>query len=151
MIGLDTFCRGLAEALAEKTGAAAAPGRMEHPVYPALAVEAESGRMEILAGGRQVQRELAVTVACYPSRRRGREEGQELAERVLEAVTPGFTLCERGFCPENLKISRDGQEVYRVTFTVTFCDLPENRRKPAGGQETMGRLSLKICRGKEET
>ncbi len=150
MIGLQQFSRGLAEYLAEKTGAAAFSGRVEHPVYPALTVEAEDRNTIVLAGGRQIQRELAATVACYPSRRRGREEGQDLAGKVMEAVIPGFIICERGFCPENLKISREEQEIYRVTFDVTFCDFPENWRKPVGGGERMERLSLRICRGKEE-
>lgn len=149
MIGLEELNRGLAEYLAGKTGAAAFAGRAEGPVYPALAVELCEENTAILAGGRQIQREISAVVTCYPSRQRQREAGQALASRVLEAAAAGFTLCGRGFSPRELKTGKDGQERYQVRFTLEFCDLPEVSRRPASG-ERMERLSLRICRREEE-
>ena len=72
MIGLRELTAGIAEYLAAKTGVAATNRRAGSPVYPCLLVEGESRSTGIIACGRQVERQVTVTVTCYPSRQRER-------------------------------------------------------------------------------
>ena len=99
MIGLRALTAGIAEYLAAQTGVAAFSQRSEGQVYPCLTVEAASKSAAIIACGRQVERQVTVTVTCYPSRRREREAGLELADGVYDAVMPRFSVLRQGLSP----------------------------------------------------
>lgn len=149
MIGLRELTAGIAEYLAAKTGAAATNRRVESPVYPCLLVEGESRCAGMIACGRQVERQVTVTVTCYPSRRREREAGLELADEVYDAVMPGFQCCGRGFRPTEAEISTDGQELAQVRFLLEFCDTPGRKHSGSAATETMGALSLRVEQERE--
>lgn len=149
MIGLYELNRGIAAHLSGQTGVAAAAGRVSNPVYPCLTVESRSKSAGIIACGRQVERQVTVTVTCYPSRQRGREEGLELADRVYDAVAPGFRACGRGFCPKEAEIRADQQERIRVEFLLEFCDTPREKQSGTAVTETMGALSLRMEQERE--
>lgn len=149
MIGLRALTAGIAEYLAAQTGVAAFSQRSEGQVYPCLTVEAASKSAAIIACGRQVERQVAVTVTCYPSRRREREAGLELADEVYDAVMPGFQCCGRGFRPTEAEISTDGQELAQVRFLLEFCDTPGRKHSGSAATETMGALSLRVEQERE--
>lgn len=144
MIGLRELTAGIAEYLAAKTGAAATNRRVESPVYPCLLVEGESRCAGMIACGRQVERQVTVTVTCYPSRRREREAGLDLADRVHDLLAAGFTACDRGFCPKEAEILTDGQDRAKVKILLEFYDLPEASASPSTATEMMGTLALKV-------
>lgn len=144
MIGLKTLTAGIAEYLTAQTSIAAFTERSEGQVYPCLTVAAKSKSAAIIACGRQVDRQVAVTVTCHPSRKREREAGLELADMVYEVVMPGFRACDRGFCPKEAEIDTDGQEQARVRFVLEFCDTPGKRQNSSTATETMGALSLRV-------
>ena len=144
MIGLRELTAGIAEYLAVKTGMAATNRRAESPVYPCLLVEGESKSAGTIACGRQVERQVTVTVTCLPSRRREREEGLELADRVYGLLTAGFTACGRGFCPTEAEIFADDQDRAKVKILLEFCDLPEVPVNVSTATEMMGTLALKV-------
>lgn len=144
MIGLRELTAGIAEYLAAKTGVAATNRRAGSPVYPCLLVEGESRSAGIIACGRQVERQVTVTVTCYPSRQREREEGLGLADRVYDLLTAGFTACGRGFCPKEAEITTDAQDRARVKILLEFCDLPEVPGNMSTATEMMGTLALKV-------
>ena len=150
MIGLRELTAGIAEYLAVRTGIAATNRRAESPVYPCLVVEANSRCAGIIACGRQVERQVTVTVTCYPSRRREREAGLELADRVIDLLTAGFSACGRGFCPKEAEIAADEQERVRVKVLLEFYDLPETPVNVPTAIEKMGTLTLRMEQSKEE-
>ena len=149
MIGLRELTAGIAEYLAAMTGLTATNCRAESPVYPCLLVEGESKSAGMIACGRQVERQVTVTVTCYPSRRREREAGLELADEVYDAVMPGFQCCGRGFRPTEAEISTDGQELAQVHFLLEFCDTPGRKHSGSAATETMGALSLRVEQERE--
>ena len=144
MIGLRELTAGIAAYLTEQTGVAAFSDRAAGTVYPCLTVEAKGRSAGIIACGRQVERQVTVTVTCHPSRRRGREEGLELADRVYDAVMPGFRACDRGFAPREAEIRADANERMQVEFLLEFCDTPSSRQSGTTAQETMGSLALRL-------
>ena len=144
MIGLKTLTAGIAEYLTAQTGVAAFAVRTEGQTYPCMTVEAKSKSAAIIACGRQVERQVTVTVTCYPSRKRERDAGLELADAVYEAVMPGFRVCDRGFCPKEAEIEANGQELAQVTFLLEFCDTPGRKQSTPAIGETMGALSLRL-------
>lgn len=144
MIGLRELTAGIAEYLAVKTGMAATNRRAESTVYPCLMVAGESKSTGIVACGRQVERQVTITVTCYPSRRREREAGLDLADRVYGLLTAGFTACGRGFCPKEAEILTDAQERVTVKILLEFCDLPEVPANVSTATERMGTLVLKV-------
>lgn len=149
MIGLRELTAGIAAYLTGQTGAAAFTDRAAGVVYPCLTVEAASKSAGIIACGRQVERQVKVTVTCHPSRQRGREEGLELADRVYDAVMPGFRACGRGFAPREAEIKADAKERLQVEFLLEFCDTPSGRQSSSTAQETMGSLSLRLEQKRE--
>lgn len=150
MIGLRELTAGIAEYLAAQTGVAAFSQRCEGQTYPCLTVEAASKSAEIIACGRQVERQVTVTVTCHPSRKREREAGLELADAVYDAVMPGFRCCGRGFYPKEAEIHMDGQERAQMVFLLEFCDIPGRRQSGSTASETMGALSLRVEQEREE-
>ena len=98
----------------------------------------------MIACGRQVERQVTVTVTCYPSRRREREAGLDLADRVHDLLAAGFTACDRGFCPKEAEILTDGQDRAKVKILLEFYDLPEASANPSTATEMMGTLALKV-------
>ncbi|MBQ4578448.1 MAG: hypothetical protein IJA84_05230 [Clostridia bacterium] len=144
MIGMRTLTAGIAEYLSAATGVPAFPDRAKGAVYPCLTVETESRQAGVLACGRQVDRQVTVTVTCHPSRERTRQSGMLLADRVWNAVAAGFHACGRGFCPTDTAIRRDEQERVRVTFLLEFCDTPEEVPDSAPAVEAMGVLHLRV-------
>ncbi len=144
MIGMQTLTAGIAEYLRAATGVPAFADRAKGAVYPCLTVESESKSAGVIACGRQMERQVAVTVTCHPSRDRGRQAGLMLADRVWNAVSGGFTACGRGFCPMDTAILRDGQERVRVTFLLEFCDTPDEVPGGAPAVEAMGTLTLRV-------
>lgn len=144
MIGLRELTAGIAEYLAAMTGLAATNRRAESPVYPCLLVEGESKSVGMVACGRQVERQVTVTVTCCPSRRREREEGLALADRVYGLLTAGFTACGRGFCPKEAEIFSDAQDRAKVKILLEFYDLPEVPANVSTATEMMGTLALKM-------
>lgn len=152
MIGLEELTAGIAGYLREQLGVAATNRRAEGAVYPCLLVGAESRLLSTASCGRQVGRQVTVTVTCYPSPEREREAGLALADRVLEALAGGFTACGRGFCPVEAETGIDGQDRTRVRLLLEFYDLPEE--SCAGGGDpfpTMGTLQLTLRQRGEET
>lgn len=149
MIGLRELTAGIAEYLAVNTGMVATNCRAESPVYPCLLVEGESKSAGIAACGKQVERQVTVTVTCYPSRRREREEGLALADRVYGLLTAGFTACDRGFCPKEAESFIDQQERAKVRLLLEFYDLPEAPENPSTATERMGTLTLKVGHSEE--
>ena len=159
MIGLRELTAGIAEYLAVRTGIAATNRRAESPVYPCLVVEANSRCAGIIACGRQVERQVTVTVTCAPflpqkiaapSRRREREAGLELADRVFDLLMAGFSACGRGFCPKEAEIAADEQERVRVKVLLEFYDLPETPVNVPTAIEKMGTLTRRMEQSKEE-
>lgn len=148
MIGLQELAGGLAEYLTQRTRIAAYAGRMETPVYPCCLIEA-AGKTRTGAG--QVERTVTVTLTCYGSRRREREEGLRLLDLMEDAVIGGFTLCGRRFCPQEVESCLNGRELPQVRFSLSFYDVP---RKENGETEDaavpMGSLRLKVEAEKEE-
>jgi len=149
MIGLRELTAGIAEYLAAQTGMAAFSDRAAGVVYPCLMVKAESKSAGIIACGRQVERQVTVTVTCHPSRQRGREEGLVMADRVYDAVMPGFMACGRGFAPREAEIRTDGQERQQVTFLLEFCDTPSGKHSTSTATEAMGSLAIRLEQKRE--
>ena len=149
MIGLRELTTGIAEFLTAQTGVAAFSDRAAGAVYPCLTVEAASKSAGIIACGRQVERQVAVTVTCHPSRQRGREAGLELADRVYNAAMLGIRACGRGFLPRKAEIKADAKERMQVTFLLEFCDTPSEKQSGSAVQETMGTLSLRLEQKRE--
>ena len=143
MIGLRELTAGIAEYLTAQTGVAA------FSVYPCLTVETVSKSAGIIACGRQVERQVAVTVTCHPSRQRGREEGLELADKVYNTAMLGIRACGRGFLPREAEIQADAKERMQVTFLLEFCDTPSEKQSESAVQETMGTLSLRLEQKRE--
>ena len=144
MIGMQTLAAGIAEYLSAKTGVPAFADRARSAVYPCLTVETESRSAGIIACGRQVERQVTVTVTCHPSRSRERQEGLLLADRVFGSIAGGITACGRSFCPMDAAVGKDGQERVRVTFLLEFCDTPEQVTGGAQAAQAMGSLSLRV-------
>ena len=144
MIALRELTADIARYLTLQTGTAAFCQRVSSAVYPCLTVEAAGKSAGIIACGRQVERQVMVTVTCWPSRQRGREEGLELADGVYGALVSGFCACGRGFCPREAEIRIDEQECCRVVFLLEFCDTPDVRKSESPVAETMGALSLRL-------
>lgn len=144
MIGMQTLTAGIAEYLSAATGVPAFADRAKGAVYPCLTVETESKSAGVIACGRQMERQVTVTVTCHPSRGRERQSGMLLADKVWSAVSAGFTACGRGFCPTDTAIRRDEQERVRVTFLLEFCDTPEEVSGGAPAVEAMGSLTLRV-------
>lgn len=152
MIGLEALTAGIAEYLRERLGVAATNRRAEGAVYPCLLVGAESKLLSTAACGRQVERQVTVTVTCYPSPEREREAGLALADRVLEHTAGGFSVCGRGFCPREAETETDGQDRTRVRLLLEFYDLPEESAAGGGNAfPTMGSLTLTLRQREEET
>lgn len=149
MIGLRELTAGIAEFLNAQTGVAAFCNRAAGAVYPCLTVEAASKSAAIIACGRQVERQVAVTVTCYPSRQRGREEGLELADRVYNAAMLGIRACGRSFLPREAEVKTDAKERMQVAFLLEFCDTPSGKQSGPAVQETMGALSLRLEQKRE--
>ncbi|MBQ7492125.1 MAG: hypothetical protein IJT76_06005 [Clostridia bacterium] len=149
MIGLSELAAGLAGYLTAETGVAAFAGRVENPVYPCCLVEA-AGKTR--AGTRQLERSVTVTLVCYGSRRREREEGLQLLDRMEAAVAGGFTVGGRRFCPKEIESCINGKELPQVRFTLEFYDVPygKTETEPESGAETMGSLALRWDAEKEE-
>lgn len=149
MIGLKELAAGIAGYLTDRTGLPAFANRVEGAIYPCLTVAVSSKSVGIIACGRQVERQVTVTVTCHASRQRDREEELELADRVYEAVVPGFTACGRGFGPQEAGIDADGEERARVRFLLEFCDTPSQKQSSTTAFETMGALSLRLEQERE--
>ena len=149
MIGLRELTAGIARYLTEQTGVAAFADRTAGTVYPCLTVEAKSKSAGIIACGRQVERQVAVTVTCHPSRQRGREEGLELADGVYNAAMLGIRACGRGFLPREAEIKADAKERMQVEFLLEFCDTPSSKQSDNTAYETMGALSLRLEQKRE--
>ena len=148
MIGLAELAGGLAEYLTARTRIAAFAGRMETPSYPCCLIEA-AGKTRTGAG--QVERSVTVTLTCYGSRRREREEGLRLLDLMEDAVIGGFTLCGRRFCPNEVESCLNGTELPQVRFSLSFYDTP-GREGGEGEDEAppMGELRLRVEAKKEE-
>ena len=144
MIGMQTLTAGIAEYLRAATGVPAFADRAKGAVYPCFTVETESRKAGVIACGRQMERQVAVTVTCHPSRDRGRQEGLLLADRAWNALAGGITVCGRGFCPADTAIDRDEQERVRVTFLLEFCDTPDEVLDGTPAVEAMGTLRLRV-------
>ncbi len=144
MIGMQTLTAGIADYLRAATGVPAFADRAGGAVYPCFTVETESRKAGVIACGRQMERQVAVTVTCHPSRDRGRQAGLLLADRAWNALAGGITVCGRGFCPTDTAIERDGQERVRVTFLLEFCDTPDEAPDEAPAVEAMGTLRLRV-------
>ena len=144
MIGMQTLTAGIADYLSAVTGVPAFADRAKSAVYPCYTVETESRKAGVIACGRQMERQVAVTVTCHPSRDRGRQAGLLLADRAWNALSGGITVCDRGFCPTDAAIERDGQERVRVTFLLEFCDTPDEAPDEAPAVEAMGTLILRV-------
>lgn len=152
MIGLEALTAGIAGYLRERLGVAATNRRAEGAVYPCLLVGAEGKLLSTASCGRQVERQVTVTVTCYPSPEREREAGLILADRVLEHTAGGFSVCGRGFCPREAETGIDGQDRAQVRLLLEFYDLPEENA--AGGSDafpTMGSLTVTLRQREEET
>ena len=150
MIGLKELGAGIAGYLTDQTGLPAFANRAEGAVYPCLTVESRSKSVGIIACGRQVERQVTVTVTCHASRQREREAELELADRVYEAVVPGFQVCGRGFGPKEAEIRTDSAERAQVSFLLEFCDTPSQKQSStATAFETMGALSLRLEQERE--
>jgi len=149
MIGLQDLTAGIARYVKEQTGIAAFADRAAGPVYPCLTVTAKSKSAGIIACGRQVERQVAVTVTCHPSRQRGREEGLELADRVYDAIMLGIRACGRSFLPREVEIQADAKEQMQVDFLLEFCDTPSGKQSADTVYEAMGTLSLRLEQKRE--
>ena len=86
MMGLWEMARQIARTLTRRTGTPVLAGRIENPAYPCCLAEV-SGETEL--GSRQIRRRVQVTLTCYPSPRRGREEGMQLLDKLERAAAEG--------------------------------------------------------------
>lgn len=144
MIGLRELTAGIAEYLTVQTGTAAFADRAAGAVYPCLTVEAQARSAGTIACGRQVERQVEITVTCHPSRQRGQEEGLALADQVYDAAMAGIRACGRGFLPREAEIRADAKERMQVRFLLEFCDTPSRKQNSSTPAETMGALSLRL-------
>ena len=150
MIGLQELTAGIAAYLEAEVGVSALSERAVAPDYPCLLVKTRSKSAGITAGGKQVERQVTVTVTCLTSRQREREAGLALADRVYEALVPGFRVCGRGFCPSEAEVWLDEKERAKVELLLEFCDLPAKKQSAgAVAAETMGSLALRLTQQKE--
>lgn len=149
MIGLSALARVLTETLSGRCGTPVLAGRVENPVYPCCLAEL-AGETEL--ENRQVRRRVQVTLTCYPSAQRGREEGMQLLDRLELAAAEGFTVSGRKLCPQKLESRITGKELPQVRFALDFYDAPgaEETADSGGNAETMAALELTLETVKEE-
>ena len=149
MMGLWEMARQIAETLTRRTGTPVLAGQIENPAYPCCLAEV-SGETEL--GSRQIRRRVQVTLTCYPSSRRGREEGMRLMDALERAAAEGFALGERKLCPAALESEISSSQLPQVRFSLEFYDTPGGSGAEGGGEiaEKMGSLSLTMETEKEE-
>ncbi len=149
MIGLERLGRELAGDITRRTGIRAAVGREENPEYPLCQVELAG---KTLVEGRGLTRTVEVTLRCYVSRRRERELGLPLLDKLESAAAEGFSLCGRRLIPREVVSRIDGKEIPQVCFTLEYADVP-GTEDGSGGQtdpaEPMGRMALRLERKEE--
>lgn len=147
MIGLAELAKGLAKYLAEQTGIPVFAGRVENPVYPCCLIEA-AGKTQ--TGTRQIERTVTVTLTCYGSRKREREEGLQLLDRMESTVVGGFLVCGRRFCPQQVESSLNGKELPQIRFALQFFDMPKSAEDTGMPKEKMASLKLRMEAEREE-
>lgn len=149
MIGLSALAKELTAILSRRTGTPVLAGRTERPVYPCCLAELAG---ETAVETRQVRRTVQVTLTCYPSERRGREEGMALLDRMEQAVTEGFSLCGRRLCPQKVESLLNTRQLPQVRFALEFYDTPGGETGTGDGdaQERMEHLALTLETEKEE-
>ncbi len=149
MIALSALAEALAAHIHKKTGIPAYARRLSTAVYPMYSISLLPGETQLVAGGTQLLRRVEAKVACYPSRQRQEGESLDMADKLMQAVLPGFSLESRHFAPQNCTC-REQEHILALAFTLEFCDLAaeEPGSKPAA--EPMQTLSL-LLHPKNET
>ena len=121
MMTLNQLAEALAGLITQRTGVATHTQRLHTAVYPMYALQAVPEETRLAAGGDQLWRRVAVTVACHGSRQRQTEEGLELADKLAKALTPGLPLGTRHLTPLRLEC-RVRESRPEVRFWLEFYD-----------------------------
>ena len=149
MTGIATLAQGLAGWISRETGIRTTAGRMENAVYPCCLIET-AGKLE--AGTRQLHRTVTVTLTCFASREREREEGMALMDTLEQALIGGFEIGGRKYYPQSIESLLDGKERPKLTFSLDYYDVPSEGGSGGSGAATerMETLSLMIDTKKED-
>ena len=141
MIGLSALTEALCAQITARTGVPAFDGRLRTAVWPAYLVTAQGGESTLFAAGRQLLRQVALTVRCADGRGRDENGGRAMLDALYPAILPSFSAGGRVFCPERLTADEeDGQPLLR--FTLEFCDLPGVGSPPES--PAMERLTMRL-------
>lgn len=148
MISLSVLADALAVHIQEKTGVAAYAQRLSTAVYPMYSVSLLPLETTLMAGGTQLLRCVKGSISCYPSRHRQEGECLDMADRLMHALLPGFSLCSRHFSPSDCKC-REKDNILSLEFTLEFCDMAAENMDVNSHTETMQTLSLSLNPKKE--
>jgi len=147
MIPLSDITAALAARISAGTGVFAIDERLRTTVYPSYYISALPRDLTVIAGGRQVLRQVEVRICCHCSRQREDEGQRDMTEALYSLLLPAFPACGRSFCPTQLTVEQQGEDML-LSFRLEFCDLPPGQ--VSHNTEHMEALSLTLRRAEAE-
>ncbi len=141
MIALSDLSAAIAAHIDAATGRSAFASKLHTAHYPSYHVRTVSKQTSLIAGGRQVLREVEVSITCIDTPHRDVTEQQHMLDALYPILLPYFSACGRHFSPIELTLRQEGAQ-NALCFSLSFCDLPPTRdTEPL---EAMQTLSLQL-------